>query len=444
MRPDEPAMSTRAAWGGQVRQAGGSRIGEIREYEFRHHHEGDPRVPLIQITPDDGHYVHTYYDVCPFSPSQRYLAATRLPYHHRLEQYGDRAEACVIDLEAHTITTVYATLCWGFQVGASLHWGATDRYLYTNDVVDGQAVCVRIDLETGATRSFRGPMGHIAPDESCVIGFPLELRNVTQLGYGMPSRDPTAHPRLPPGAAADEGIWRTDLRTDEKRLLASVAAVAAHVPESPPEPGGTYYFWHTKFNPQGDRIIAVLRYVAPRHQGRRNPMVFTMDAEGGDIHYTPAHSVWGTFGGHPCWAPDGRSLIKNVGPGAGMRFVRTRYDGTETQVLSETIPGGGHPSIEPRGRYVITDAFREDVLGRKWVQLRLIDLQRQDAQVLCTVPTITTRPRWRRLLALGSRNPNLRLDGHPVWSRDYRKICLQAAPRGRRQLLIADLSGMAG
>jgi len=34
----------------------------------------------------------------------------------------------------------------------------------------------------------------------------------------------------------------------------------------------------------------------------------------------------------------------------------------------------------------------------------------------------------------------MRLDGHPVWSRDYRQCCLQVAPEGNRQLIIADLS----
>ena len=67
-----------------------------------------------------------------------------------------------------------------------LNWGATDRHLYTNDVVDGEARCVRIDLATGQSTVFAGPMYHIAPDESCVIGFPLELLDATQPGYGVP------------------------------------------------------------------------------------------------------------------------------------------------------------------------------------------------------------------------------------------------------------------
>ena len=154
---------------------------------------------MTRVTPRDGPYVLTYYDVCPFSPSQRYLAATRLPFQDRVPVLGDEAQICVIDLREQSIRTVATTRCWGFQTGALLNWGATDRRLYTNDVVDGEARCVRIDLASGERTVFAGPMYHIAPDESCVIGFPLELLDATQPGYGVPCADPLHPRRLPPG-----------------------------------------------------------------------------------------------------------------------------------------------------------------------------------------------------------------------------------------------------
>jgi len=180
------------------------------------------------VTPENGYYIHTFYDVCPFSPSQRYLALTRFSFQDHDPVRGETADVCVIDLEEHTIETVYTTKDWRFQLGANLNWGKTDRNLYTNDIIDDKAVCVRINLEDGTAIAFAGPMYHIAPDESCVMGFPLDLINVTQRGYGVPE-DPQNPPSLPLGAAEDEGIWRTDLHTNEKTLLVSLAAVAAKV-----------------------------------------------------------------------------------------------------------------------------------------------------------------------------------------------------------------------
>ena len=54
--------------------------------------------------------------------------------------------------------------------------------------------------------------------------------NFTQQGYGVPSRDRNHPEQLPPGAATDQGVWKTDLATGKTSLLVSLADVAAHIP----------------------------------------------------------------------------------------------------------------------------------------------------------------------------------------------------------------------
>jgi hypothetical protein len=402
-----------------------------RQFSFRPFRAGNPAAPVTVVTPPDGNYVFTYFNVCPWSPSGRFLFATRLPYQDHDAVHGDAAEACVIDLQEQTIETIYRTRCWGFQTGANLHWGATDDRLYTNDIIGGVAVCVRVDLRTRRTRAFAGPGYDIAPDESCAIGFPLELMDATQKGYGAPSPDP-AHPRrLPPGAARDEGIWRTDLKTNEKRLLVSLAAVAARVKEPPPLPGGTWYFWHAKHNRQGTRILQVLRHVFPGDEGsrERNPMVFTYAPDGGDIRSIEHGPVWRQRGGHPAWHCDGRHVTRNMDIAGQTRLCQWQGDGSGFRVLSEKLVSGGHPTVEPRGRFAITDHIEHAAAST--VTLRLLDLAGHTELAVCRAPTIRVPPKG---------DATLRLDGHPVWSRDHRQCCLQGAPDGHRQLLIADLS----
>ena len=386
---------------------------------------------MTRVTPRDAPYVHTYYDVCPFSPSQRYLAVTRLPFEDRTAVLGDTAQVCVIDLREQALRTVYTTRCWGFQTGALLNWGATDRHLYTNDVVDGEARCVRIDLASGRSTVFAGPMYHISPDESCVIGFPLELLDATQPGYGVPCAA-SARPRLlPPGAAEDEGIWRTDLATGKRTLLLSLAEAAARLPRPLPREDGTFYFWHSKFNRQGTGIMQVMRCLFPDGTGGRNPATFAMDPDGGNLCFLPFDSPWNAGGGHPNWHGDGDRLVRNVEEEDGIRYCQVNRDGTGRRLLSHTLEGGGHPSVEPSGRWLITDYLADN--GGQEVVLRLADLHAQEQRGLCSLPTIDQRSLEQR---------PLRLDGHPVWSRDYRKVCFQACPEGVRQLFVADLSGV--
>lgn len=65
------------------------------------------------------------------------------------------------------------------------------------------------------------------------------------------------------------------------------------------------------------------------------------------------------------------------------------------------------------------------------VVICLFDLESEIQTDLCRIGTID-----------GSRLEDkvFRLDGHHVWSRDYRKICFQAAPQGRRQVFMADVA----
>lgn len=410
-------------------------VSKQRAFDFVETEGGGAAGPVLRVTPDDASYVHTYYDACPWSPSERYLAATRLPYDDRYPRLGDTAEVCVIDLRDRTIQTVYKTRSWGYQTGANVNWGGTDRYLYTNDIVDGAAVCVRLDLERGEARVYSGPGYNVAPDDSCAIGFPLELMDATQLGYGVPSRDPLNPPRLSPGASESQGLWRTDLASNRKTLLVSLAKLASQVPEPSPWIGGTWYLWHSKFNNQATRILQISRTIFPNGQGGANTLVFTFNPDGSDIRLLPTKPLWGTDGGHPNWHPDGQHIIRNLSIDGKTRFCQWRFDGTGFQLLSEKIVGGGHPRIHTNRRHLVTDTF-QDAGQQTYVSIRFIDLQTGREEQVCRMRTVDRRALQDELSMVR------RLDGHPNWDRNFNRIIFQAAPHGKRQLYVAGMRGL--
>lgn len=407
-----------------------------QSYDFETFHSEGQLAPVIRVTPELGNFVQTYFDVTPFSPSGRYLAVSKLPFNDHIPSLGDVAEVCVIDLKEQTIETVYATKTWGFQTGTNVQWGLSDQFIYTNDLIDGKAVMVEIDLSTGETRAYSRSMYNISRDGKYAIGFPLELLNVTQQGYGMPSKEIDNPPSLSVEAAVDEGVWRTELKTGKSTLLYSIADVASKVPDPMPRANGTYYFWHSKFNRQGTRILQVLRCIFPGFDGGsdRSAMVFTLDAGGGDVQFTKHDPVWGyKIGGHPNWHPDGIHIIRNMKPyDDTTRVCQFKYDGSDFKVLSETFKGRGHPSIESTGRYVITDNRINNDDGSASMELLVLDLETDKVETACTVPTINTNE-------MTVTNKSLRVDGHPCWSRDYKKVSLQGTYQGTRQLYIVDM-----
>lgn len=407
-----------------------------RSYDFQVYHSEDQLAPVTRVTPQDGYYVHTYFDVTPFSPSGRYLAVSKLPFQDHIPDLGVAADVCVIDLKEQTIKTVYSTKTWGFQTGTNVQWGGSDNLIYTNDLIDGKAVMIEIDLSTDSTKAFSRSMYNISSDGKYGIGFPLELLNVTQQGYGMPSKEVKNPPRLSVEAAVDEGVWRTDLKTGESTLLYSVADVASQVPKPMPRPDGTFYFWHSKFNKQGTRILQVLRCIFPGFDGGsdRNAMVFTVNADGSDVQFTQHDPVWGSMiGGHPNWHPDGIHLIRNLKPdGETTRVCQFKYDGSDFKVLSETFKACGHPSVESGGRYLITDRRVNHDDGSATTELLLLDLHTDKLKTICTVPTVNTSNMEGAIRSL-------RVDGHPCWSPDFKRVSLQGTYDGARQLYIIDM-----
>lgn len=406
-------------------------VGEKRAFSFRAYRPSKTVGKVTCVTPDDGFYLQTFFDVCPWSPSGRYLAVTRLPFQDREPKPGETADVCVIDLHERTIETVYSTKGWGFQLGANLNWGTSDRHLYTNDLIDGRAVCVRIDRQSNDSKAFAGPMYHIAPDESSVIGFPLDLINATQAGYGVPT-DKANPPTLREKASKTQGLWQTDLRTNERKLLVSIPDLYETIPDPETLKDVIFYLFHSKFNRQGTRIMQVFRG-RPAGRGMNKPMLFTFNRDGSDIRLAIRWQQWTPGGHHPNWHPDGEHLIMNLKPdGKTMRFCRFCYDGSDFTVLSDKRLGSGHPSVTPEGRYLVTDAYPGEpvALENQEVPIRLVDLEADDERSICTMYT------------LGGGKGVLRLDPHPAWSRDYRSVCFNGAPDGRRQVFIADLNGV--
>ncbi len=428
-----------------------------RVYDFQPYRPGETLGPVVQVTPEDGFYGNTYYDIQPWSPSGRYLAVTRFPYQDRVTILGDQAEVCVIDLERRSIRTLHRTGAWGYQLGANLHWGATDRYLYTNDVIlrdDGRShtVAVRIDLETGDRTAFTGPMMDVVPKPDgggVALGPRMELLNTSQYSYGTPARSENEVETLPPGAAADEGLWETRLVSGAPtRLLLSLADLAALLPNREWYRGGTFYIHLVKLNQQQDRMLMVMRCLFPpeatavRPETRgRNSVLLTARTDGSEQKLAVPRERWEEGGHHPTWHPDGRRIVMNLtppGPDDTLRFCLFDYRGEGFTVLSDRFVGSGHPTVTPDTRYLLSDSypFEPMAAGNGEVPIRLIELREQKEHTVCTVFTdfesIYDSKRYWGVT---------KLDAHPVWNRDFKQICFNGAPNRTRQVFIADLSG---
>ena len=397
-----------------------------RELAFVPYTDGEVTCAVATITPPDERHTHTYYDICPWSPSGRYFTCLRLPFEDRKPAPDDEADVCVIDLEERTIREVFSTTAWGFQNAAHQCWGNTDRYLYLNDKRDGVPVGVRLDLESGEATHFDGPIWHVAPDETYALSPCLIRANFTQEGYGV-----TVRPELlranTEKASADDGFYRVDLSTGRTTLWLSLADLWEVIPNKDDLADKVLYAFHVKINAQGTRVLLVAR--AKPAEGKYYPMLLTCRPDGSALRVVLPSWRWRskTSANHPTWHPDGERVLMNIGFEDERRFALINPDTGDIEALIDDPPGIGHPTITPDGRFLVTDDYDWHLSeGRRVAKLRLVDL---------------VAGTWADLCKLSSHQlaePSLRVDAHPVWGRAGKRFCFQAAPEGVRRLFVAD------
>ncbi len=388
-------------------------------------------VPCYRVTVAKPGCFHRFFDTSPISPDGRYLATTRLADEARLPVPGDVAEVVVFDLQTGQPSYLAATRGADTQLGAGAQWGP-DGSLYYHDLdpSDWQPYGVRV-YPDGRVQRLAGPIYMISPDGS-QTAYPCLLRTgATQAGYGViapPEAVPVNH-----GAADDDGLWIADTAGGPARLLLSFAALVDQLPGQLDDPArGDYYGFHAKWNPAGDRLMFVVRYV-PHDGSKVRPALICCRADGSAPSVAVPADIWVKGGHHPNWAPDGEQVtinLKHHWP--ELRFAIVTHDGRDLRPLTASVRGSGHPTLHPDGRHLVTDAYVHEPLAYDHgdVPLRGIDLTTGEETELARIPSLPPFVGPQR---------ELRLDPHPAWDRTRRFIACNGCPDGHREVLIADL-----
>ncbi len=398
-------------------------------YEFKPYRPDQTLCPIHKVTPEDGVYIHTFFDRSPISPDGQYLVCLRMPFQDRMPKPGEKAEVCLIDLKKQKIETLYATDGWEPQTAAHQQWGPSGKYIYFGDVEDHRPVTVRFDIKNRSYDIFDGPLYQISPDERYAASVDLAMIGQTQGGYGVIVKDQYIK-EMQPGASPNEGLWVTDLKTGKKKLLVSMAQCYELLPNKDQYKGGTFFGFHVKYNRQGTRMMLVVRNRPP--EGGYEPSLVTFKPDGSDLKLALANEVWGLGGHHPDWHPNGTHITHNLHIGEKMRFCQFKYDGSDFELLSHKLVGGGHPSFHVDGRYMVSDAYiHEDFTTEDYeVPIRWLDMKNETEKYLCTIFTFKEH------------KGVLRCDPHPAWSFDFNKISFNGVDQGKKSIYVADVSDL--
>ena len=404
--------------------AHGQEIGSLTR--FPRYTEHQPAVP-VYVMPGE-RTLHRFFGTSPISPSGRFLALFRLPYENRAPSPGDTGDVVVIDLRTGKERVVAQSRGWEVQVGANVQWGRSDAELYFNDVDPRtwKTFAVQLDPATGKRRDLEGTVFEVSPDGTALVSHNLIKSRLAQLGYGVVIPSERVSKNI--GPVANDGLYVTDTRTGQCRMLVSLKTIYEQAVPSiriPDPERHEYYCFQAKWNRQSTRLLTAVQWT-PLAGGQRQRAVITMNRDGSDIRTAVTAAQWGR-GHHINWCPDGVHLSMNLNndDDADLEVVSFKFDGNERRTLFK--PGSGHPSFHPAGRFVITDAYPGErvAFGDGSVPLRLIDTQRHSCTNIARIYVSATSGEFR-------------VDPHPAWHAG-RYVVFNGFADGTRKVYIADL-----
>ncbi len=399
--------------------------------------EFDAKVPIARVA--SGRIIHRFFDTSPISPSGRYVGLFRLPQEVKPPQPGEAGEVVVVDLQTGKERVVASTRGWETQMGANVQWGKTDADLFFNDVdvATWTPFAVRLNPATGETKKFDGTVFTVSPDGTKLTSYNLIASRKIQVGYGVVL--PEEKTRKNVGPVSDDGLFVTEIATGKTRMIASIRDIyekAVPKLEIPNAERMEFYCFQIRWNPQGTRVMAFLRWhdpAAPRG-GPRLLTLVTMKGDGSDIRLAVTPKQYARGGHHPMWAPDGENITINLNirdDTKDLDIVSVRYDGANLHSIYPV--GSGHPSMHPTLPFVITDAYTNEPLARGdgTVPLRLIDLRDKTEVALAHV--LARRSDSAQL------SSEFRIDQHPVWDASGRFIVFNGVHNDTRAVYIADV-----
>ncbi len=329
-------------------------------------------------------------------------------------------------------------------MGANANWGASHHELFFNDVdtTSWQPFAWKLDPVTGERQKMHGTVYHASADGRWLVSSNVTTMRKSQPGYGVCIPKEIARRNI--GPAEDDGFYLTDTSTGKSKLLVSIhellskadPAVLMDNPES-----YEIYGFHSKFNPQSDRLMLSLRWYPATEEPRWDMFKVDFKAvryawvsvklDGSEMHCAVGPEEWEKGGHHATWFPDGKRISMNLNiDREGMRFVQVNADGSDLRKMLDDVPGSGHPTVHPNGQYLLTDTYtwEKTAFGDGTIPLRWADLETGKEQVIVRINT--QQP---------CKDSVMRVDPHPAWDRRWRYVTFNAFVGGTRRVFVADM-----
>jgi len=377
----------------------------------------DRSLPVRRITPADGHYFFGYYDLQPFDKNQKYHLTHKTDFYDRLQRKGDVCEIGIISMDSGKYERLEWTRAWNFQQGAMLQWNpsAPDREIIYNDLVNGEAVGVVMDVETGRRRYLERAIANVSPDGKYALGINMSRLYDFRPGYGYAE---PADPFYYRKHSRDDGVFLIEMKTGKAKLVLSLEEIW--------EFSGAFFskdekmiINHITFNTEGSRFVALVRNFPPKGT-RHDTAVITANTDGSDMFLLSDYGVQS----HYYWIDEKQLVIYSDGKelscsrGWGNDYVLTDKTREGYLLADGYFSFDNHMSFSPDRKYMLADSY-----PRTEHRMQQLGIYHPEKNIVVEVGKFYSVP---------SAVTDVRCDLHPRWNRSGDLITFDSTHEGYR------------
>jgi hypothetical protein len=287
--------------------------------------------PVIQLTDNKLESKHAYYDICPWSRGDRYLAVSStdpaaLRGKHRDNLSTNAGQMFLMDMKTFAMARIATNCFYTTHNGMMPIWHPQRDKLYYRLADEKFAT---FDLETGERTVNDGKLRQLSPDGTL---FASQLNpydrpdNPEEVGFYTMREDGSDYRRI----LSIQQVYDVTRNKDQFDISQMTIGNPKWTPDS--------------------RHLLLTMWVAGKRRVQRS--LYVADRNGKNLRWLTY------FGHHHSWTPDGKSVLFNDwktitddGNWQDPRMFMVDFDGSNRRVIFDH-PVGSHPCIDPTGTMI--------------------------------------------------------------------------------------------
>lgn len=425
------------------------------------------------------HHLFGFHDLIAFNKDGDKLLSLEVDEINHPPLPGEKAKVGYVTWKDQNFHPLGETCAFNYPQGARMQWIDNTHFIVNNRVGDHWGADI-YDIEKGEkVKSLDSTCHSLTKDSKCAFG--INYSRLHRLGgYGYIGLDDfTKDDALP----TNDGIYKTNVETNETTLLVSIADVAKTDPSTSADNGFHHFVTHLCLSPNNKRIAFLHRFFLA--DGGVRTRLMTIGVDGKDIHCLAcgflSHFDWKDDDSIYIWGRAGSGLdamrskpifsnplvkpfvkmakaiikkLKKGGKGIGMSFLlcKDQEEKSVTHMAQGVITGDGHPMTCPTDNNIcICDTYpddegvrelfiydfeknEKDIIGKYKRLFADVDMGRKDEYLKDVDPKILG---MISLESLSFSRSGIHCDFHPRWNADGTMVAFDSTHEGTRQIYIA-------